>query len=180
MVSASPHAMAVYGVGREEAVVMSSNTPRNLHWVRVVAISFSPCSCGRTSRHARSRHQKRPGEKTGRSAHTCSTLWFGVPRLCLLALAPRRPPPSELHTHSSPRFLRAVQAAHFYFLLQKLFPSYPKQRSTSRRCFSHLRGVGSCPSSLRLNIRGLPDAPTGANMALPSRPDPGSGAPPSV
>ena len=49
MVSASPHAMAVYGSGREAAGVMSSHTPRTGHWVRVVALSFSPCRGGRTS-----------------------------------------------------------------------------------------------------------------------------------
>ena len=49
MVSASPHAMAVYGSGREAAGVMSSHTPRTGHWARVVALSFSPCRGGRTS-----------------------------------------------------------------------------------------------------------------------------------
>ena len=48
-VSASPHAMAVYGSGREAAGVMSSHTPRTGHGVRVVALSFSPCRGGRTS-----------------------------------------------------------------------------------------------------------------------------------
>ena len=41
--------MAVYGSGREAAGVMSSHTPRTGHWVRVVAMSFSPCRGGRTS-----------------------------------------------------------------------------------------------------------------------------------
>ena len=49
MVSASPHAMAGYGSGREAAGVMSSHTPRTGHGVRVVALSFSPCRGGRTS-----------------------------------------------------------------------------------------------------------------------------------
>jgi hypothetical protein len=88
--------------------------------LRLISIGLSP--------GWRSGHGPRPGPRALRPWRLCMT-------------CPRRPPPSEPRTHSSPQLLRSVQAAHFYFILQKLFPSFLKQRSTSGRCSSLLRGV---------------------------------------
>jgi hypothetical protein len=81
-------------------------------------------------------------------------------RLCMTC--PRRPPPSELRTYSSPQLLCSVQAAHFYFILQKLFLYYQKPGSTSGRCFSLLRGLTN-------SIRALSARHAGASASRASR-----------
>src|SRR5215475_7957198 len=87
---------------------------------RSISIGLSPCW--------KSVHGPRHGPRALRHWRLCMT-------------CPRRPPPSELRPDSSPQLLCSVQAAHCYFILQKLFLYYQKPRSTSGRCFSLLRGL---------------------------------------